>query len=944
MRDLERARSALQYLDPSDRPLWVKMAFAMRTEFDDSGYDTWADWSEGHKRPQQEISATWRSARAKAGGTTINTLFYLAKQEGWKDDAGYKPPSAAELAERKKRADERAARDAEIEAQMHSDAAASATKMWDAAQQAVEHPYLTKKGVKPHGLRVGTWEVIDGTTGEVITIKGCLLIPMRDRQRNLWSLQAIEPGGRKRYLKGGAKQGRFHIIGGKPLQAAGKPVFVLVEGYATGASVHEATGHLVLVCFDSSNLAAVAQQLRERNADATILIAGDNDLWNRKEDGTPTNPGMIAAGKAAEAVGGLTVYPPFTEGDATGKNDKGQATGPTDWNDWADKHGLESVAQHISAALQPPPSDDDGAPWEGESEINESPPAEADEPEAPAPQLPVDPGEGEHLESHAYFTVLGYDGDDYYFFDHRRRQVSKRTRSNWDDFSMAELADTQWWEEHFPAPGRKGGINRVQAFEWFAALARARGIYDPRNIRGRGAWRDNGRVVFHHGDYLTVGDKSMDVADIQSKWVYPVSRPMPPLNANPLTDAEGAHLLKLAGMARWTRQGSAALLAGWVFLSPVCGALPWRPHVWLTGAAGSGKSTLQSQYVQPMLNGISEFFQGDSTEAGIRQNLRADAVPALIDEFEPNDENDRKRMKAVLTMIRQASSESDAQTVKGTLSGDGVRFHIRSMFCLASVNTMLDKDSDKSRITMLALKPPAKSGSKDDQWATLEEELHKLGKDSTVPARMLARALVLLPTILANVEVFCRVAADRFGTQRQGDQFGTMLAGAWCLTHQSVATDAEAMALINSYDWSEHQEAGETMTDSEKALASVLGAKIKIGGGLEVTVHELIGEAAEVSETSAKIGKNVAVDILQRNGMRLDGQHLVFWCQSDALRSLVAGTPYETDLRGQLLRLPGSTTFRLESGNQRTFRFLGAPRKAIGIPLASVVGDEEPPI
>lgn len=936
MSDMDRARDALQYLDPSDRPLWVKMAFALRSEFDDAAYDMWADWGDQYKRPQSEVRATWKSAKAKAGGTGLGSLFYEAKAKGWKDEEGYQPPSAAELAERKARAEERARRDAEIEAEMHAVAAAGAEKMWEAAKQAVEHPYLAKKGVKPHGLRIGTWEVIDGATGEVIAIPNCLLVPMRDRTRKLWSLQAIETSGRKRYLKGGAKSGRFHVLGGKPLQVNGKPVFVLAEGYATAASVHEATGHLVLCVFDAGNLGAVARQLRERNAEAIILIAGDNDLWNRKADGTPTNPGLLAAQGVAKEVGGLVAVPPFTEADSTGVNEKGDPTGPKDWNDWQAANGLESVAGCIAAALEPVAGQQDQAPWDGEAEEPEA--------AAEAPQIPLDPGDDDELDSQKFFTVLGYEGDEYYFFDHRRRMVSKRTRSSWDDFSLTEIAETNWWEEHFPAPGKKGGVNRLQAFEWFASLARSRGIYNPRNIRGRGAWRDAGRVVFHHGGYLVVDGQSMDVADIRSRWVYPAGRSMPPLDVEPLTDEEGRHLVKLAGMARWTRQGSAALLAGWVFLSPICGAMPWRSHIWITGAAGSGKSTIHERFVQTLLSGISEPFQGDSTEAGIRQNLKADAVPALIDEFEPNDDADRKRMKAVLTMIRQASSESSAQTVKGTIAGDGVRYHIRSMFCLASINTMLDKDSDKSRITMLALKPPTKSGGADDRWDLLEEELHKLGKDTTIPARLLARALALLPQVLANVDVFCAVAAERFGTQRQGDQFGTLIAGAWSLCHKHVASKDEARAMIDSYDWSEHQALGESMTDSEKALATILGSKIKAGGGLEVTVHELVAEAADVSEGTSKVGQQPAIALLLRHGMRIHDKHLVFWPASDELQKLVAGTAYATDLRGQLLRYPGATTFQLGSGNQKTFRFLGQPRKVVGLPLASIVGDDEPPI
>ena len=104
----------------------------------------------------------------------------------------------------------------------------------------------------------------------------------------------------------------------------------------------------------------------------------------------------------------------------------------------------------------------------------------------------------------------------------------------------------------------------------------------------------------------------------------------------------------------------------------------------------------------------------------------------------------------------------------------------------------------ETRITPLVLRPPTKTATVDAQWVQLEDELHKIKRAGTWPSRLLARSLGMLPTILANVEVFCKAAALRFGTQRLGDQYGTLLAGAWCLTSGAVATEADALAMIDS--------------------------------------------------------------------------------------------------------------------------------------------------
>jgi putative DNA primase/helicase len=260
------------------------------------------------------------------------------------------------------------------------------------------------------------------------------------------------------------------------------------------------------------------------------------------------------------------------------------------------------------------------------------------------------------------------------------------------------------------------------------------------------------------------------------------------------------------------------------------------------------------------------------------------------------------------------------------------------MFCLASINTMLDKDSDRSRITPLVLRAPTKTETVDAQWVQLEEDLHKIKRDGTWPARLLARNLAMLPTTLANVDVFCRAGALRFGTQRTGDQYGTLLGGAFSLCNSHVATEAEALAMIDSYDWSDHKDSGDGMDDPTKALASVMEAKIRVSNQ-DVTVYEMLAEASGRAVGSAPLGTDLCVDVLRRNGIRIKGAEALFGTGSKSLRKLVEDTAYATDLRGQLLRVQGANV----AGNV-TFKFAGVTSKVVAIPLSLILGDDEPPI
>lgn len=198
--------------------------------------------------------------------------------------------------------------------QRHQSAAVQAATRWQAAFQPAAHAYTTTKGVKPHGIKQ------DGDS---------LLIPMRDTAGTLHSLQTIAPDGDKRFHPGGRVKGCYHAIG-KP---AG--VIVVCEGYATGASIHEATGHAVAVAFNAGNLGAVALALRAKYPALKIIVAADDDV------NTPGNPGKAKATAAALAVGGLLAVPDF------GADRPDNAT---DFNDLHQIAGADSVRRCIEAA------------------------------------------------------------------------------------------------------------------------------------------------------------------------------------------------------------------------------------------------------------------------------------------------------------------------------------------------------------------------------------------------------------------------------------------------------------------------------------------------------------------------------------------------------------------------------------------------------------------
>lgn len=185
--------------------------------------------------------------------------------------------------------------------------------------------YLKRKVIETHGGRFSPG--------------GNFIIPMQDTERRTYGLQVIYPAkknGRDKdfWPAGLAKKGHFFLIGGIPDR-----LLLIAEGFATAASLHQATKLPVAVAFDAGNLLPVAKNLRAKYKRAKILICADDDYR------TEGNPGVTHARNAAMAVEGEVVFPVFTDARPTGTK------GPTDFNDLHLLEGLHLVTQQVEATI-----------------------------------------------------------------------------------------------------------------------------------------------------------------------------------------------------------------------------------------------------------------------------------------------------------------------------------------------------------------------------------------------------------------------------------------------------------------------------------------------------------------------------------------------------------------------------------------------------------------
>lgn len=546
----------------------------------------------------------------------------------------------------------------------------------------------------------------------------------------------------------------------------------------------------------------------------------------------------------------------------------------------------------------------------------------------PEPELPeLDPG--------THFTPLGFDGDAYYYQPHSTGQVMRLSRSAHTSTNLVALAPLDYWEQL--APGSRGGIDWTKAAATMFAICADLGVYNPDVIRGRGAWWDKSRPVLHLGDRIIADGKAHPaLKPFDSRYLYQRMSPLNgPGNAKPLTDQESLVICELAERFHWEVPASGLLLAGWITLAPICGALQWRPHAWLTAAAGSGKSAILDRYVAPLLADMGLIVAGATTEAALRQTLRSDALPVVFDEAESNEKADQVRMQNILSLARVASSESHATLLKGSPAGDVTRFNIRSMFLMSSIATALKQGADRSRFAQLTLRSPTELPKEErlKHWEALDRDLDRYITNDTA-LRLIARTISLIPVIRQSIRVFSRAAAERFDSQRLGDQYGTLLAGAWSLMSSDVPTTEQARALIDQNDWEPYSQSTE-VPDERRCIQRILQHQVRVETD-DKTVTRTLGELVEIvshHSTDMDVSSRQAQESLGRHGLRVDQEagQLFVSNTAEALASILRDTPWSHSWATVLSRLPGAI-----KANATRFKGAGAISRAVALQIGGL--------
>lgn len=540
------------------------------------------------------------------------------------------------------------------------------------------------------------------------------------------------------------------------------------------------------------------------------------------------------------------------------------------------------------------------------------------------------------------FRVLGYHEDRLYFYVKKTCQVlSYSHREMGKDMAMCFLAPASFWETYDPALVGDKGPDWKSWAKRLITLAQQR-YYQPGRIRGRGAWLDGDRVVLHLGDRLVVDGAPTDLAAFDSQYVYSRGEQYRLPYHAPATDTDGMLLQEICSRLPWERSAYAALLAGWIALAPICGVLRWRPHCWVTGPSGSGKSWIMNNIVCKMLQDVAVHVQSATTEAGIRQYLGRDARPVLFDEAEMEDLRGQERMQRVLELARQASSDSGT-IIKGGQSGLAQSFEIRSMFMLASIGMAIKRRADETRVTVLSLRRPELRSEESTKRFQDTERMVERTLTSEFAAAIIARSCSMAPTIAANSATFAIAIANELGSRRAGDQLGTLMAGYWSLWRDGQVGLDEAREVVNQHNLADCLP-DDRNADEIRCLDYLMEQRVRV----ELTegrpaVERSIGELIDVCRRPggySHYAADAADATLRRNGIRFDGDGLLVAVQHSGIACLLTGTPWAHDWAVHLGRMNGAQSGR--SVPPVTFPGRNVQR-CVRIPLPGDVERDEAP-
>jgi len=495
---------------------------------------------------------------------------------------------------------------------------------------------------------------------------------------------------------------------------------------------------------------------------------------------------------------------------------------------------------------------------------------------------------------------------------------------------LAAICGRGWLEQKFTKFTKNGAeIDTKAASMDIGDACGNKGVFQGEGrLFGTGVWSpDEGKTVIvntHNAVYLGNGE-TIERFDESRKEIYLGSGLMTPPAFREVSDEDYRRVcLKIdADLDTWTWDNpsiGSMLVMGWMVMSVFLGMVDRRPHTWIVGPRGSGKSRLLS-YIQSVLAGyVKHTDMGASvTEAGIRQALQDSCFPFILDELErENTENGHKLSSAIdqlLSLMRSAYSAT-SEVFKGTADQQGKQFRIRTSVMAASIAEPVLNPQDRTRVVMVKLKPRQGAGGKPPKNLNREEAatffwgtIQRWGQFQRIYS-----------VVMDNWDALAGPLISGSGDGREAETFGTILAASMLLI-RGIQTDEHILKILNkmlTHIKAQLEDVREGTAEHDLILGTILTQNVT------VEYHEVDDEGRErINRETRSVGQLVhnlmngglssdEVRALAQIGLRVmskDGQqYLAVAVRHSGLAALLRGTRYNKDgaWAGGLKDVPGA--------------------------------------
>ncbi len=140
------------------------------------------------------------------------------------------------------------------------------------------------------------------------------------------------------------------------------------------------------------------------------------------------------------------------------------------------------------------------------------------------------------------------------------------------------------------------------------------------------------------------------------------------------------------------------LMTAFIFLAPFQHLMSWRPHIYITGRQGTGKTSF-FEFLEDLYGPLVTRLD-DSTPYGLAQKLGKNNMIGLIDEFEHN-----RRRSSVMETLKKANSGQGGTIVRGTTGISTIEFRLHHMIWMASIENGSRDAAQRARLATFILDP-----------------------------------------------------------------------------------------------------------------------------------------------------------------------------------------------------------------------------------------------